>query len=210
MNQQTLKTNQLFGFLPSEVEGLDTLLGLALDMRWSWNHAADELWRQLDPAIWDLTHNPWVILTTLSREELQARLTDPSFREKVNTLEAEKEQSAASPAWFQKKYPDSLLQNVAYFSMEYMLSEALPIYVGGLGNVAGDQLKSAADLGVPVTGVGLLYQQGYFRQAIDRNGNQQAMFPYNDPMQLPITPVRLPNGEWLRIKVTLSGLPVWL
>jgi starch phosphorylase len=94
--------------------------------------------------------------------------------------------------------------------MEFMLSEALPIYSGGLGNVAGDQLKAASDLGVPVVGVGLLYQQGYFRQVIDRNGAQQALFPYNDPGQLPITPLREPNGEWLRLEIALPGYSVWL
>jgi starch phosphorylase len=203
-------TYQPFGFLPSDIEGVSSLVRLALDMRWSWNHAADEIWRQLDPALWDLTHNPWVILMTVSRGLLQQRLSDPSFKEMVNKLEKEKEEAETTPRWFQQKYPDSHLKHVAYFSMEYMLSEALPIYVGGLGNVAGDQLKSAADLGVPVTAVGLLYQQGYFRQALDRNGNQQALFPYNDPMQLPISPLRLPSGEWLRIQVTLSGIPVWL
>jgi starch phosphorylase len=91
-----------------------------------------------------------------------------------------------------------------------MLSEALPIYSGGLGNVAGDQLKTASDLGVPVVGVGLLYQQGYFRQVIDKDGAQQALFPYNDPGQLPITPLREPNGEWLRLEVKLPGYSVWL
>ena len=91
-----------------------------------------------------------------------------------------------------------------------MLSEALPIYSGGLGNVAGDQLKAASDLGVPVVGVGLLYQQGYFRQVIDKNGEQQALFPYNDPGQLPITPLRQPNGEWLRLEIALPGYSVWL
>ena len=94
--------------------------------------------------------------------------------------------------------------------MEFMLSEALPIYSGGLGNVAGDQLKAASDLGVPVVGVGLLYQQGYFRQVIDKDGAQQALFPYNDPGQLPITPVRQPNGEWLRLEIALPGYSVWL
>ena len=94
--------------------------------------------------------------------------------------------------------------------MEFMLSEALPIYSGGLGNVAGDQLKAASDLGVPVIGVGLLYQQGYFRQVIDRNGEQQALYPYNDPGQLPITPLRQPNGEWLRLEIALPGYSVWL
>ncbi len=91
-----------------------------------------------------------------------------------------------------------------------MLSEALPIYSGGLGNVAGDQLKSASDLGVPVVGVGLLYQQGYFRQVIDKNGKQQALYPYNDPGQLPITPLRQDNGEWLRLKIALPGYSLWL
>jgi len=74
----------------------------------------------------------------------------------------------------------------------------------------GDQLKSASDLGVPVIGVGLLYQQGYFRQVIDKDGAQQALFPYNDPGQLPITPLREPNGEWLRLEIALPGYSVWL
>jgi glycogen phosphorylase len=94
--------------------------------------------------------------------------------------------------------------------MEFMLSEALPIYSGGLGNVAGDQLKAASGLGVPVVGVGLPYQQGYFRQVIDKNGEQQALFSYNDPGQLPITPLRHPNGEWLRLEIALPGYSVWV
>jgi starch phosphorylase len=94
--------------------------------------------------------------------------------------------------------------------MEFMLSEALPIYSGGLGNVAGDQLKTASDLGIPVIGVGLLYQQGYFRQVIDADGAQQALYPYNDPGQLPITPLRHANGEWLRLEIALPGYSVWV
>jgi starch phosphorylase len=94
--------------------------------------------------------------------------------------------------------------------MEFMLSEALPIYSGGLGNVAGDQLKAASDLGVPVIGVGLLYQQGYFRQMIAQDGAQQALYPYNDPGQLPVTPLRKDDGEWLRLKLDLPGHPIWL
>ena len=94
--------------------------------------------------------------------------------------------------------------------MEFMLTEALPIYSGGLGNVAGDQLKAASDLGVPVVGVGLLYQHGYFRQGIDRDGAQQALYPYNDPGQLPVTPVLQPNGELLRMEIGLPGYSVWV
>ena len=120
----------------------------------------------------------------------RARVADPAFRKKVEDLVQVKRQAAESPAWFQQNHPKSPLTCVAYFSMEFMLSEALPIYSGGLGNVAGDQLKAASDLGVPVVGVGLLYQQGYFRQVIDKDGAQQALYPYNDPGQLPITPLR--------------------
>jgi len=99
---------------------------------------------------------------------------------------------------------------VAYFSMEFALSEALPIYSGGLGNVAADQLKAASDLGVPVIGVGVLYQQGYFRQVIAADGSQEALYPYNDPDQLPITPVRNQSGDLLRLPIVLPGQKVWL
>jgi starch phosphorylase len=210
MSKQTRVINPIYSLLPIEVEGFDSLAELALDMRWSWNHAADEVWRELDPALWDLTHNPWGVLQTVSRDRMERVLGDPGFRKKVDDLVQAKRQATEAPAWFQQTYPQSPLTCVAYFSMEFMLSEALPIYSGGLGNVAGDQLKAASDLGVPVVGVGLLYQQGYFRQVIDKDGAQQALFPYNDPGQLPITPLRKTNGEWLRLEIALPGYSVWL
>ena len=196
--------------LSTDVEGFNSLSELALDMRSSWNHATDQVWRALDSVLWELTHNPWVVLQTVSREKLQRVLTDPAFRKNVDDLVQARRDAAEAPAWFQQTYPQSPLSRVAYFSMEFMLSEALPIYSGGLGNVAGDQLKAASDLSVPVVGVGLLYQQGYFRQVIDRDGAQQALFPYNDPGQLPITPLRRPDGEWLRLQLELPGYPIWL
>ena len=199
-----------YGMLPSDVDGFDALAELALDLRWSWNHAADEVWRQLDPALWALTHNPWGILQTISRDRIERTLADSLFRKSVDDLLRAKRRAAETPAWFQQTYPQAPLTCVAYFSMEFMLSEALPIYAGGLGNVAGDQLKAASDLGVPVIGIGLLYQQGYFRQLIDGDGAQQAIFPYNDPGQLPITPLRQPNGDWLRLQLDLPGHPIWL
>ena len=199
-----------YSFLPADTEGFDSLMELTLDMRWSWDHGADEIWRILDPALWDLTHNPWVVLQTVSRNQFQTVMNNPVFRNKVNTLMHSRKAANTAPAWFQKNYPHSSLTCVAYFSMEFMLSEALPIYSGGLGNVAGDQLKTASDLGVPVIGIGLLYQRGYFRQEIDRNGTQHALFPYNDPGQLPITPLRQPDGEWLRLEIDLPGGSVWL
>ena len=210
MEKKKFNADRLYGFLPSNIEGLEELAELALDMRWSWNHAADDLWQQLDPELWERTHNPWVLLQTVKRSQLELQMADPVLQAKIKSLMASKELAGSKITWFQKNHPKSAFSCVAYFSMEFMLSEALPIYVGGLGNVAGDQLKSASDLGVPVVAVGLLYQQGYFRQEIDQYGNQQAIFPYNDPGQLPITPLRLPNGDWLRLKIYLAGNPVWL
>ena len=210
MSEQTRNIHPKEQLFCSDVEGFDSLAELALDMRSSWNHATDQVWRQLDPVLWELTQNPWAVLQTVSREKLQRVLADPDFRENVDDQVQARRVAADAPAWFQQTHPQSTLSCVAYFSMEYMLSEALPIYSGGLGNVAGDQLKAASDLGVPVIGVGLLYQQGYFRQVIDKDGAQQALFPYNDPGQLPITPLRKPNGEWLRLEIALPGYSVWL
>ena len=202
--------NLLYSFLPTEIDGVDSLVELALDMRWSWNHFADRLWSQLDPALWELTHNPWVVLQTVSRSRLETALAMPTFRKSLEELVGAKHEAAAAPTWFQQNHSQTGLTCVAYFSMEFMLSEALPIYSGGLGNVAGDQLKAASDLGVPVVGVGLLYQQGYFRQVISKGGIQEALYPYNDPGQLPITPLRDTNGEWLRLELRLPGYSVWL
>jgi glycogen phosphorylase len=188
----------------------DALTDLALDMRWSFNHAADRLWEQIDPELWELTHNPWVVLQTASREKLQTVTADLSFQKLLTDLQQSKERDEAADGWFQKAHPRSDLSTIAYLSMEFMLSQALPIYSGGLGNVAGDQLKAASNLCVPVTGIGLLYQQGYFRQEIDAEGHQRALYPFNDPGQLPIRPVREPNGEWLRLVIPLPGYPLWI
>src|SRR5579871_1519095 len=197
-------------YLPSETQADDPLTKLALDLRWAWNHSTDELWKRLDPELWEITHNPWLVRQTVSRHKLEAALADPSFQKLVDEMLEVRRAAREASSWFENAYPASTLQTVAYFSMEYMLSEALPIYSGGLGNVAGDQLKAANDLGVPLVAVGLLYQQGYFRQEIDRNGVQRALYPYNDPGQLPIRPLRDANGEWLRLPIALPGFKLWV
>jgi starch phosphorylase len=191
-------------FLPSMPGGLEGLIDLALDLRWSWNHAADKLWCKIAPELWDRTGNPWLILQTVATHRLQALATDVSFRKLVDASIAEHKEAIEVPAWFQQAYSQEPF-SIAYFSMEYGLSEALPIYSGGLGILAGDYLKTASDLGVPVMGIGLLYQQGYFRQVIDSRGEQTESYPYNDPSQLPIMPVRDQNGEWLRVKIDFPG-----
>ncbi len=160
--------------------------------------------------LWAATQNPWVILRTVSKEKIKAALAAPEFRRRLDSLLSHNRASYSADAWFQRKHPGAALTSIAYFSMEFMLSEALPIYSGGLGNVAGDQLKAASDLGVPVVGVGLLYGQGYFRQDFDSDGRQQALYPVNDPGQLPIRPLRQPNGEWLRLQIQLPEGKIWL
>jgi starch phosphorylase len=190
--------------------GIRSLHDLALDLRWSWSHVTDELWKRLEPVLWSRTRNPWVILRTVSRHRLSQMLADREFRATLDrAIELAREAEQAS-TWFQQSHAGSALGPVAYFSMEFMLSEALPIYSGGLGNVAGDQLRAASDLGVSVVGVSLLYQCGYFRQVIAADGSQQALFPYNDPGQLPITPLRGPDGDWLRLEIPVAGGSLWL
>jgi glycogen phosphorylase len=190
------------------VEGMDALAELALNLHWSWNHASDDIWESLDSELWQATQNPWLILRTVSKEKIRSLLASPEFRKRVQDLLRQNHEPTET--WFQQKHPGTALSSVAYFSMEFMLTEALPIYSGGLGNVAGDQMKGASDLGIPVVGIGLLYGQGYFRQTFDLDGNQQALYPVNDPGQLPLRPLRQANGEWLRLQIQLPGSKIWI
>ena len=200
--------DKIAALLP-DVSGAEALAELALNLRWSWNHTTDELWERLDPELWELTENPWLILQTISQNKLNSVLADPDFHQRIADLLHENQRSV-NTAWFQEQHTASPLTAVAYFSMEFMLTEALPIYSGGLGNVAGDQLKAASNLGVPVIGVGLLYDQGYFRQEIAADGSQQALYPFNDPSLLPIVPLRQKDGEWLRLQIDLPGSKLWV
>jgi starch phosphorylase len=198
--------------IPPLPKGLEGLAEVGLDLRWSWSHATDPLWDRIDPELWNLTRNPWLILQSVSSARLKALSQDPAFMEQVDEHLKEHRKDSQEPCWFPKTHDKSPL-TVAYFSMEFGLSEALPIYSGGLGILAGDHLKTASDLGVPLVGIGLLYQQGYFRQVIDAGGNQMEFYPYNDPSQLPILPVLDREGEWLRIGLNFPGrrvrLRVW-
>ncbi len=189
---------------------LPLLRELALNLRWSWSHGADEIWRELDPELWERTRNPWAVLQAVSGQRLEQMLTDSIFRRRVREIADKARSALEAPAWFAQEHGPATLGAVAYFSMEFMLSEGLPIYAGGLGNVAGDQLKAASDLGVPVIGVGLLYQQGYFRQVIDLDGGQQSLYPYNDPDQLPLTALTSSDGASLRVELAFPAGSLWL
>ena len=130
------------------------------------------------------------------------------FRERLERLAADRDITIQPDVWYNTSYPAEGLKGVAYFSMEYGLGESLPLYAGGLGILAGDYLKAASDLGVPVIGVGLLYQEGYFRQMLDGDGRQQTVYTYNDPVNLPIQPMISDTGSWLQITLHFPGRPV--
>ncbi len=184
---------------------LRDLFRLALDLRWSWSHVADELWRRIDARLWNKTQNPWLILQTVSRARLWELAEDDEFLELLQRLRQEQLQSQQSAGWLGKEDENLPSPKVAYFSMEFGISEALPIYSGGLGVLAGDYLKTCSHAGLEVTGMGMLYQQGYFRQGLDNDGNQLAFYPYNDPTQLPVVPARDADGEWVHVTIELPG-----
>ena len=193
--------------LPSEIS---VLRSLALDLRWTWSHEGDALWSYVDDDLWERTHNPWVVLQSTPAERFKALACDKGFMDELSAFVSARERYMQSPGWFRGTKEASLLGGVAYFSMEFGLGAALPLYAGGLGVLAGDFLKSASDLGVPIIGIGLLYQEGYFRQIVDAGGAQQEFYPYNEPAAMPIEPVILPGGGWLRVALELPGRVVQL
>ena len=188
----------------------DALGELALDLRWTWSHEADALWRRVDEEAWRRTQNPWTILQDISAERLRALATDRSFTTELERLTRARQEYLRTPGWFASAHGTVALSGVAYFSMEFGLGEALPLYAGGLGILAGDFLKTASDIGLPVIGISLLYQEGYFRQFIDAAGAQQEAYPFNDPGSMPIQPAKGPDGAWLHIHLDLPGRPVQL
>jgi starch phosphorylase len=190
--------------------GLESLVDLALDLRWTVRGATDGIWELLDAEAWEKTKNPYLILENVSRSRLEEAAKDENLKEEIRSWQEQRDRLLNEPGWFEKHHD---IRSIAYFSMEFGLSEALPIYSGGLGILAGDHLKTASDLGVPITGVGLLYQQGYFRQVLSKDGSQVEAFPYNDPDILPLEPVLKEDGGRLRVKISLPGrsliLRVW-
>jgi glycogen phosphorylase len=194
-------------------DALGALGELALDLRWTWSHEADALWQRVDAETWDLTRNPWVILQNVSAERLRTLAADAGFVTELERVAAARRTYLETPGWFGGAHELSALSGVAYFSMEFGLGEGLPLYAGGLGILAGDFLKTASDLGLPVIGIGLLYQEGYFRQIIDASGAQHEAYPFNDPGSMPIQPAPGADGRWLRIHLDLPGrtlqLRVW-
>jgi starch phosphorylase len=193
--------------------GLEFLEEMAFDLRLSVSQTAQRIWQRLDPEAWVRSANPTMILQNAHQDRLNELAADPELIADLEALRRRYLKSLTDPGWYVKSHGSSKLSGVAYFSMEFGLSEALPIYSGGLGILAGDHLKSASDLNVPVVGIGLLYQQGYFRQVLAQDGWQTQAFPFNDPASLPVQPVLDGDGRWPRIRLELPGrvllLRVW-
>ena len=198
-------------FMPSDLPaGLEALREFALDLRWTWSHGGDELWRALDAEAWEATENPWLILQGVSRARLEQVAGDPEFRRTLARLGDERRMQMEAAASNAAEQPGPPRPTVAFFSMEFGFGAALPLYAGGLGILAADYLKAASDLGMPIAGVGLLYQEGYFRQLVDADGRQEELYPYNDPTALPIQPQMAEGGGWLRVPLELPGRTVRL
>ena len=197
---------------PSEKSSDDPLVALALDLRWSWNHAADELWRLLDPDLWDLTHNPWIMLQTVSRDKIRGRLQDAAFQQMLHELLESQRNARESPAWFQQAHPDSGLNSVAYFSMEFMLSEALAHLLRRPGQRGR---RSTQDRQRPGRACDRRRACSTSRAISGRRSTptdaSRRCIRSTIRGNCPSRRVRETNGEWLRLPIPLAGLPrCWL
>nr|WP_231704489.1 alpha-glucan family phosphorylase [Arthrobacter caoxuetaonis] len=186
-------------------ESIAPLARLAKNLRWSWHQPTLELFHDLDPQNWEASgHDPIRALGAASRQTLERIAADPELVERIRTLDEGLEHYLSAPRWYQSLGEDAP-RSIAYFSPEYGISAVLPQYSGGLGILAGDHLKAASDLGVPLVGVGLLYQAGYFKQSLSRDGWQQETYPVLDPNGLPLTLLREEDGTPSRINLPLPN-----
>jgi len=185
---------------------LQCLHKLSLNLRWSWHHPTIELFRTLDPDLWEETgHNPRLILGRMDQRRLAELCGDEAFLAQMDRASADLDEYLAGTGWFAAAHPEAMDIRIAYFSAEFGLTECIPNYAGGLGILAGDHLKSASDLGLPLVGIGLLYQGGYFHQYLNADGWQQETYPINDFHNLPIQPVEDGAGKPLAVHIDLPG-----
>ncbi|MAT18897.1 MAG: glycogen phosphorylase [Leifsonia sp.] len=184
-------------------ESLGALDELAANLRWSWHRPTQELFRDIAPELWESSRkDPVALLGEVGRERLDELAADEAFVSRAQHLAQELRDYLTAPRWYQS-LGDDLPASIAYFSPEFGIAAALPQYSGGLGILAGDHLKSASDLGVPILGVGLFYRAGYFRQSISRDGWQQESYPVSDPDGLPMALMRRPDGTAATVTLAL-------
>ncbi|HOG45220.1 MAG TPA: alpha-glucan family phosphorylase, partial [Anaerolineae bacterium] len=196
--------------VPALPPRLSRLRDLAYNLQWSWEYETVELFRRLSGELWEQAgHNPVKMLGLVAQERLDQAANDEAFLAHLDEVWMAFDRYLTWPhTWYRRLLPEPPRPSVAYFSMEFGLAESLPIYSGGLGILAGDHLKSASDLGVDLVGVGLLYQEGYFRQRLNADGWQEEYYPVNDFSVLPVIALRGPGGEPLAVPLHLPGRQV--
>ncbi|MGI8699799.1 MAG: alpha-glucan family phosphorylase [Nocardioidaceae bacterium] len=194
-----------FTVQPVLPEPLRPLEDLAANLRWSWHPETQDLFQSLDSRAWESSgHDPIRFLGALSPSRLPALARDKRFIKQLNMASADLEDYLTGDRWYQS-LGDAVPRQIAYFSPEFGISAVLPQYSGGLGILAGDHLKTASDLGVPIIGVGLLYRHGYFRQVLSREGWQQERYPILDPDELPLTRLRYDDGTPAQVAIAMPG-----
>ena len=201
----TLHRYEVHPSIPAELE---PLAALAHNLWWSWNESARDLFARIDPDLYErVSENPIAVLRRAPQERLDALAKDPGYLAELRRISAALAAYLARETWFDKTHGEGPLRGaaIAYFSMEFGVHESVPVYSGGLGVLAGDHLKSASDLGLPLVGVGVAFSQGYFRQSLDHEGWQTERYPPNDWHDLPVSPVNDPSGARVAVTVMLPG-----
>ena len=204
-----MKPISSFHVIPDLPDGLAPLWDLGHNLWWSWSQEAIRVLSSMDPQAWSASgRNPLRFLSALSPEQLVELAGDRKLTDRIAAVLSQFDHYRKRQSWFELNYPDSNL-SIAYFSLEFGLVESLPLFSGGLGVLAGDHLKSASDLGLPLVGVGLLYRQGYFQQALNPDGWQIELYPESDFDQMPIRQVVYPSGDPVVIEVSYPRGPVF-
>ncbi|WP_419997944.1 alpha-glucan family phosphorylase [Streptomyces boninensis] len=203
-----MKAIRRFTVRPVLPEPLRPLSELSRNLRWSWHPETRELFESVDPDRWRETGgDPVRLLGSVATERLTALAADDGFLRRLEAVREDLRDYTTGPRWYQQTQQDGgdLPAGIAYFSPEFGITGALPQYSGGLGILAGDHLKAASDLGVPLIGVGLLYRHGYFRQSLSREGWQQEHYPVLDPNELPLARLAEDDGRPVQLRLALPG-----
>jgi len=192
---------------PNLPKALERLKELAYNLRWAWDNETTTLFRRIDPDLWLSTnHNPVLMLGLVNQKRLDALQHDGAFMSHFHRVcAAFDEYMNPETTWYQEKYGHIEKPTIAYFSMEFGLTESLQNYSGGLGILSGDHLKSSSDLGIPLVGLGLIYQEGYFQQYLNADGYQQESYPLNDLSNLPLSLQLDKHGNPIKISVPMPG-----
>ncbi len=206
-----VRTIRTYTVLPNIPDRLKPLQTLAYNLWWCWNADAVTLFRRINPDLFEaLDHSPIRLLTTLEQSRYEELLNDGGFLAHMDRVAEALDHYVKAPTWFGNTFKAEANARIAYFSAEFGIHESVPVYSGGLGVLAGDHLKSASDLGLPLMGVSLMYREGYFRQYLNVDGWQQERYPENDFFTLPLLPELGTDGQPIIVSAPLPGRDVYL